>query len=237
MSENDLSFVDFIIKILSVPFGSEILAAVIGGIVTFCVTHFTINKQLKADFQNRLGEKKSEALIKARELIEMTTTYELYSVHPSDNVPEKMDLTCNTFAYPTVMIDKQHLYDFAVMVSDTRRNYEKHLDLKSASYLYILEKYVMNLARFLSTSQCDDDGYKWIGAYIFIDFEKWAKDYDEILVKQLNHPSFTFFAKTGKRWKREKKAVESKYFHGTELEKLYQEAAGHPFTDNSDNNN
>lgn len=211
------------------PFAREVLLVAI----TAIVTHFFDSRKQKNEQKRRyletVGSKISDALVCAREVCVKSRVIEVFmpdgDIHTQD--AKDVDAFRNYAWYPGFMFNKETLADFVNVVTEARAKHEPYLDLISASHLYVLEKYLIDL--LLYVKQNDLYGYlPFVGCAVIIDFQKWERSFDCHLVKQINQPHYKLFSRHGRSWEKAKKMVEKQFLQESELQKLMQGTSEFP---------
>lgn len=110
--------------------------------------------------------------------------------------------------YPAIMNSAKDFIGFTNQVNRARDLYEKYLDYQTAAYLYYMEKYSMNLAKYIADNQ--PLGLQVAGAIFYGDLQKWRKKYDKLIIKKINRQKCRLYSKDGWRWEQAKKDVMNK---------------------------
>lgn len=205
--------------IWDLPFARDIIIVCITAILTHCFAMRKIKKERYTKYQDTVGSKIASALIAVRKIVLSTKTIEMYQ-ESMDNFPaENANAINDIIHYPAFMTDKDTLLKMCRTVSNARGRHEPYLDLISASYLYVFERYLYALALYISNNsfQNNIDG---LGTILIVDIEKLASKFDRHLVKRINQPHYRLFSRHGIMWTFAKRYVEKKYLLNTMLNKL-----------------
>lgn len=220
------------IKYLSdAPFAREVFLVAI----TVILTHFFDSRKQRDEQKRRyletIGSRISDALVCAREVCEKSSTIEVFA--PDGNIRTEKAKDVNAFRnypwYPGFMCDKNTLADFVSMVTEARAKHEPYLDLVSASYLYVLEKYLIDLLLYIKQNDLYDS-LPFLGCAVIVDIQKWERSFDCHLVNQINKPHYKLFSRHGCLWQKAKKDARDKFLQKSELQKLMQGTSEFPIT-------
>lgn len=194
-------------NIVNTKIGVAVVTAVATTILNVIYNMWRMNKDQKMRFENVIGDKVAQALDAVRDLELKINVQEIYQVE--DCLEKKnMDMFNLGAVYPAIMNSVQDFTDFMNQVNKAREEYEKYLDYKTAAYLYYMEKYSMNLAKYIADNQ--PLGLQVAGAIFYGDLQKWQKKYDKLIIKKINRQKCRLYSKDGWRWEQAKKDVMNK---------------------------
>ena len=221
--------IDYLREVWNIPLARDLILI----IATAGITHFLESrkqkKEQKQKFKDVLGEQIAIALSNVRDIVVRTKTMEVYT--EGDTIPTDEANDINAFRnfawYPSFMNDKESLFEFYEQICSLRSKHEQFLDLKSAAYLYGLEKYLMSLALYINKNSLQDL-LPLVGCFVIIDVQKWEKKFDIHLVKQMNKPHYKLFSRHGIRWSVAKWYIEKFFLEKSELHKVMQGTSDFP---------
>lgn len=221
----------YIKQLWDAPFVQEFLLIAITAILThFFETRKQRNEQ-KQRYLESVGSRISDALVCAREICEKTRIIEVFTtdgeIHVEDikstNALQDLPL------YPGFMSNQESLSDFFDAVSEARSKHEPYLDLTSASYLYVLERYLVDLSVFAKNNDLHES-LPFLGCAVIFDIQKWANAFDRHLVKQINKPHYQLFSRNGRCWKKAMGKAKKKFLEESELQKLLHGTSDFPIS-------
>lgn len=219
----------YIKQLWDAPFAQEILLVAI----TAVLTHFFDSRKQRSEQRQRyletVGSSISDALVCAREVCEKARVIEVFTAGDDISVADVKDVDAfRNFAwYPGFMTNKDTFADFVSVITKTRAKHEPYLDLVSASYLYVLEKYLLDLLLYVKKNNLYES-LPFLGCLVIFDIQKWEKAFDGHLVSQINQPHYKLFSRHGRSWEKAKKTVEEKFLNESELQKLMQGTSKFP---------
>ncbi len=132
-------------------------------------------------FENVIGDKVAQALDAVRDLELKIKVQEIYQVEDCFE-KKNIDMFNPGAVYPAIMNSAKDFIGFTNQVNRARDLYEKYLDYQTAAYLYYMEKYSMNLAKYIADNQ--PLGLQVAGAIFYGDLQKWQKKYDKLIIKK-----------------------------------------------------
>ena len=195
---------------------------------TAILTHFFDVRKLKKErhtkYQDKIGESIADALTAVREISLSTKTFEIYEYSIDNSPADNANALADSVYYPAFMANKETFSQMCERVSSAREKHEPYLDLMSAAYLYIFERYLMNLALYAKKYRLQEN-LDVLGLIIIVDVQKWENKFDRHLVKRLNRPHYKLFSRHGWLWKFAKCYVEKKYLLNTELDKIMKSSS------------
>lgn len=191
---------------------TEIIVTIVGAIIssgilnifiTHALTRSALKKEQKVGYENMLGEKIIDALIQVRELELQCNSIELYEPEVVFE-DDEFDGFGNNAIGLTITEDKENFFKFMNEVSKLRRECEMYLGYEEAAMLYYMERYCQEFLHILTQYSVD---IKLAGTIFIVDFQKWQKHYEKILVKRINNPKYKIYDKNKKWWEFAKKRV------------------------------
>lgn len=203
----------------------EIISTIIVAVITsggfnVILTHFLHSKKLKKEqrmgYKNMIGEKISEALLAVRDLELKCSVIEIYEIENELN-NKSFDSFGVLPIYPAITSNDETWFDFFNQVMNARKEYEKYLGFKEASYLYYMERYCENFIHIVGSYKIN---LKEAGAIFVADFQNWQKQYEKLLVKRINNPKYKVYDKNSKRWEYAKEKVMKKLWDRSLLRKF-----------------
>lgn len=218
------SIIDNLRTVWDLPFAREVIL-VVG---TSVITHFFDMRKFKKErhnkYQDKIGENIASALTAVREIVLSTKSIDVYSDSIGYASVDSTKAFSDTLLYPAFMENKDTLLEMCTSVSEARGKHEPYLDLMSAAYLYVFERYLMNLAMYIGKHDYVDE-LDTLGCVLIIDIQKWEEKFDRHLVKRINRPHYRLFSRHGWVWKIAKYYVEKKYLLNTELNAMMKISA------------
>lgn len=210
---------EIIKEILNNEYISKIIIALITGIITHFFTMRKIKREKTIKYKAELGNKIGNAYIELREIISKLTSIEIYTNDNRLPTTDNILIPKQNAVYPSFMSTYNSLCDCLREISNARAKHEDFLDIPSASMLYCLERYLLSLTYYIAeqglVNNCD-----FIGCIAIVDIQKIQRNFDVLLVKRINKPSFKLFYKKSILWKLRKKWVEKLYLEKSYLNKL-----------------
>lgn len=205
--------------LIDVPYLREIALVLLSVFLTHFFETFKLKKEQRIKFQETLGENIATSLTAVRELVLKTKSIEAYDFESYQ--ADDINAFKQFLLYPAFMGDGKTLGDMFSEVLEARRKHEAYLDLKSAAYLYVFEKYLTDLMLYIGQYNLQR-GIDRLGMLIIIDVQKWESSFDKHLVKQINHPHYKIFTRHGWRWNLMKWLIEREFMQKSILNKLMQ---------------
>ena len=213
--------IDCIKYLWDAPFAREVFLVVITAIVTHFFDSRKQRNEQKRRYLETVGSRISDALVCAREICEKTRAIEVFTDDGKLHTENAKDT--NAFRdyawYPGFMTEKETLAEFVSAVAEARAKHEPYLDLVSASYLYVLEKYLFDLLLYVKQNELMKS-LPLLGCAVIFDIQKWEQSFDRHLVKQINQPHYKLFSRHGNSWEKAKKTAEQEFLKESELQKL-----------------
>lgn len=218
----------------NLPFAREVILVGITAMLTHFFSVRKLKKERRTKYQDKIGENIATALTAVREISMSTKTFEIYQYCIDNSPADNANALSDSAYYPAFMANKATFFQMIEMVSNAREKHEPYLDFMSAAYIYVFERYLMNLALYAKKNGLQEN-LNVMGMILIVDIHKWENKFDRHLVKQLNLPHYKLFSRHGWRWKLAKYYVERKYLLNTELDKIMKtsvkmpdESAGDP---------
>lgn len=205
--------------LIDVPYLREIALVLLSVFLTHFFETSKLKKEQRIKFQETLGEKIAASLTAVRELVLKTKSIEAYDFESCQ--ADDINAFKQFLLYPAFMNDGETLGNMFSEVLAARKTHEAYLDLKSAAYLYIFEKYLTDLALYIGQNNLQG-GIDRLGLLIIIDVQKWESAFDKHLVNQINHPHYKLFTRHGWRWNLMKWLIEREFMQKSILNKLMQ---------------
>lgn len=107
------------------------------------------------------------------------------------------------------MLTPQNIEKFISDISELRTNDFDNLGLDSGATLYCLERYFMNLTKYLSVLHPDQ--YPFVGTIIVNDFNKFHSCITKIIYKELNKTRVKFVFHNGFFGNEKRRSINSNY--------------------------
>lgn len=213
--------------LVDVPYLREIALVLLSVFLTHFFETFKLKKEQQLKFQETLGAHIAKSLTSVRELVLKTKSIELYNL--DDYHVEDTNAFKEFIIYPSFMGNGEELGKMFSEVLEARRTYEAYLDLKSAAYLYVFEKYLTDLMLYIGQYSLQG-GIDRLGMLVIVDIQKWESSFDKHLARQINHPHYKVFSKHGQLWRITKWLIEREFLKRTILNKLMKNCLeGLPF--------
>lgn len=218
------SIIDNLRTVWDLPFAKEVILVVGTSVITHFFDMRKYRKERRNKYQDQIGENIASALTAVREIVLSTKGIDVYSDSIGYASIDSTKAFSDTLRYPAFMANKDTLLEMCTSVSEARGKHEPYLDLMSAAYLYVFERYLMNLALYIGKNDCHDE-LGILGCVLIIDIQKWEEKFDRHLVKRINRPHYRLFSRHGWAWKIAMNYVEKKYLLNTELNKIMKISA------------
>ena len=175
----------------------EGLFLIFTNVLTYFFAVRNARKNISLEHQKELGAKIATALTKARSIVAETHEIDVFKKKTVKSLLMTADVFKSTAYYPAFMQNKKTLLTFVEGLSACRAECEPYLDLQSAGYLYVLEKYFLNMAFFIRKYKIEDIDI--LGCLALCDIQKWSRAFDKLLVRQLNKTHHRLYSMQGKR--------------------------------------
>lgn len=215
--------IDYLREVWNVPLARDLVLIFATAIITHILESRNQKKKQTQQFKNILGEQVATSLNRVRNAVVKTKTMEVYT--EDDSIPTDKANDINAFRnfawYPAFMYDADTLSDFYSEICSLRSECEQYLDLRSAAYLYAIEKYLMSLMLYIAKNNLQNYLHL-VGCFVIIDIQKWEKSFDIHLVNQINKPHYKLFSRHGLKWSIAKWYVEKSFLKKTQLHQVMQ---------------
>ncbi|TXW57806.1 hypothetical protein [Enterococcus gallinarum] len=161
-----------------------------------------LRKEQKAKVKSMVGESIFTSLNKYKDTIKSLKV--IAPAFPEEAFNNREEDFFDSFAIvPKIMLNPQSLENFISDLSKLRTNDFDNLGLDSGATLYCLERYFMNLTKYLSPLHPDQ--YPLVGTIIVNDFNKFHSRITKIIYKELNKTRVKYVFHNGFFWKQKKK--------------------------------
>lgn len=210
---------ELIKKLASHTLVQTILVSIVTTLGTCFIANRKIRTEQKANYKSSLGERITTAYLEVKSFLEECIVYEIYDIDNGIIKREGNDITDEPAVYPSFMNDKDSMREFVSKLSNTRKNCEAYVDLKTAAGLLMFEKYIVSLLSFINENDISED-LRFVGGIVYIDIVKWQRDMDEQVIKMLNKPKYKIYSKNGKRWEKIRENAVNKYLKQTALNEM-----------------
>lgn len=198
-----------------------VVAAVISGtVLNGIITHLLYSNKLKQEQRIKgrsiIGDRITEALIKVRDIGYRTGEISLLKNEDWLLPGHDFDFFNGNMDYINIFDTQEALDSFYESVASARREEERYLDLKTASYLYYIERYILQLVDYLHKNQLEDD-YPLVGYVLQNDFINWQLKLENNVVKVINNPKYKLSLNTGRKWQKCQERVQEELWNESVL--------------------
>ncbi|WP_320972198.1 hypothetical protein [Enterocloster bolteae] len=181
-----------------------VVAAVVSStVLSAIVTHLLYARKLRKEQRIRsegiTGEKIVEALYKIRDIELRCCEMKILETEEWLSYGVGLDFFGGTLSYPTIMSSTESLDAFFDMINVARREEERYLGYKTASYLSYMENYILQLVQYLHKNNLDES-YPLAGYVIQKDFIDWQIRTEKNVVNAINSPKYKLSIHTGIKW-------------------------------------
>jgi len=201
----------------------KIIIAVISAFISFVATRFGDIAKIKSEqnigFRTDIGKAVSKALIETRQTVNRLKSIEIYDFTKRLEAGEKIDLLNNPGIYPSIMTDNETYFSFIEAITDVRRECEPYLGCRLSAHIWIMERYLFELAQFIKQNQFGEE-FPTIGAFVIPDLQKWQRETDRLIISSINRVKCRIEVKNGWRWSHAKQVAEKKYWKRSILYKV-----------------
>lgn len=205
------------------PYVHELVLVIVTAVVTHFFESLKQRKEQKIKFRSTIGEQIATALSSVRKLVVNINTIEVFAA--AETIPQNDANNISAFQdfsyYPSFMTNHKTFGQLCDEISLLRKNSEQFLDLKSAAYLYGIEKYLISLMLFIGHNNLQDH-LPFIGCFVIADVQNWEKKFDKHLVKKINKPHYKLFSRHGIKWRITKWYIKKSFLNKSELHKMMQ---------------
>lgn len=126
----------------------------------------------------------------------------------------------NLLFYPAFMSDVQTTSEYFMKVSNARKQYEPYLSNKASAFLYILERYLLEVATFIGENKFQN-ATKGVGIFAHPDLQKIEKAFDDVIINEINKPRYYLESKNTKRYEHMKVTLKKKYIDNSMLMSVF----------------
>ena len=216
----------FLSKLFDLLRYNESFRAIAGSVVliilTAITTHFfdvrKIKEQQKISLQDSVEKRIVEACIAVRDLLLRGRTQEIFDVQRIGKDRFRPTIS-DSAIFPSYANDRDAFLEYALQISETRRLYEPYLSVKSTAFLLIYEQYFLELAHLIGLTSVSNR-IQLIGALTMVDVQKIRKDFDDVLIKEINRPTPLLESKNTRKYEKLKETYRSKYIDQSVLMKI-----------------
>lgn len=196
-----------------------IITAILGsGILSTLISHLLYTQKLKKEqlmkSENGIGRKMITALESAQELMEELNFIEIFEAEDKFKDPNFRAVDGDVF-YPTIMGDNESLLKFHTAIRQFREKYERYIDCKTALYIVLLDRYVMQLLLF--SSQFEEKYWPRLGTIFIGDFKRISHKCEKRLIRRINKQKYKMEYHNGIKWKILRKSALVKMWEKTIL--------------------
>lgn len=164
--------------------------------------------------ENGIGRKMITALESAQELMEELNFIEIFEAEDKFKDPNFRAVDGDVF-YPTIMGDNESLLKFHTAIRQFREKYERYIDCKTALYIVLLDRYVMQLLLF--SSQFEEKYWPRLGTIFIGDFKRISHKCEKRLIRRINKQKYKMEYHNGIKWKILRKSALVKMWEKTIL--------------------
>lgn len=199
---------------LFLNFMIAIVSAIVGGGVTHFYEGKKLKKEQKLRFEDMVGERVAESLLKIRD-IELKASYvEIYNAEEEFRNPNQtFDFLNGGARYLSIFNDWKSYNDFLDSIRFARQNYEKDVDCETAALLVFIERYLCQLSLYMHSFK-NEKLLPTLGTIFMCDIQNWQIKFDELLVKKINSHQCKLESHLTKKYQeKRKKLVEEPWKH------------------------
>ena len=180
-----------------------IITAILGsGILSTLISHLLYTQKLKKEqlmkSENGIGRKMITALESAQELMEELNFIEIFEAEDKFKDPNLRAVDGDVL-YPAIMGDSESLRKFHTAIRQFREKYERYIDCKTALYIVLLDRYVMQLLLF--SSQFEEKYWPRLGTIFIVDFKRISHKCEKRLIRRINKQKYKMEYHNGIKWK------------------------------------
>ena len=196
-----------------------IITAILGsGILSTLISHSLYTQKLKKEqlmkSENGIGRKMMTALESAQGLMEELNFIEIFEAEDKFKDPNFRAVDGDVL-YPTIMGDSESLRKFHTEIKQFREKYERYIDCKTALYIVLLDRYVMQLLLF--ASQFEEKYWPRLGTIFIVDFKRISHKCEKRLIRRINKQKYKMEYHNGIKWKILRKSALVKMWEKTIL--------------------
>ena len=180
-----------------------IITAILGsGILSTLISHLLYTQKLKKEqlmkSENGIGRKMITALESAQELMEELNFIEIFEAEDKFKAPNCRAVDGDVL-YPAIMGDSESLQKFYTAIRQFREKHERYIDCKTALYIVLLDRYVMQLLLF--SSQFEEKYWPRLGTIFIVDFKRISHKCEKRLIRRINKQKYKMEYHNGIKWK------------------------------------
>lgn len=209
---------DFFVKIFqSIKIDNTIFGVIFGAFITYWFGILKMKKDRRLEYEKNIGLRISESLYEIREVEQLANAQERYDLVKDTDIPTFLE-SKGFYIYPAIFTNAQTISDFFMTINDARSKHEIYLSYKLSAYLLYMDRYLMELALFMKEFKEKD--YPYLGLLLMLDIQKWQRDFDKAIVREINKNKLLLSSKTGWKWEFHKSRIDKKYWDGSVLKKI-----------------
>lgn len=201
----------------------QIITGLITSIVTLAGGYLIYGPKLKieqkTEFQKRIGEKKAEALLKLKEIINDCEQYDLFAEEEEFSRNMLIGIYKNAPRYSSIMSDHESFNTFLDKLTAFRKNEEQYLDREAAAIVLYLYKYLFELLNFMNVYY-PHVPIAVLGTFVCLDLGTWAKEADEIVIRDINAAKTDMESHKGDKWEETKDSIYKRLYDNCLLKRL-----------------
>lgn len=161
-----------------------------------------LRKEQKAKVKSMIGESIFKSLTEYKNKMKKLDV--IAQAFPEEEYQEEKADFFDSFAIiPEIMLSPENIDNFVSDISNLRTNDFDNLGLDTGATLYCLERYFMNLTRYLS--KLHPDQFSLVGTVLINDFQKFYTCITKLIHKELNQTRVRYVSHNGFFWERKKK--------------------------------
>lgn len=199
-------------QIINLVAAAVISSTVLNGIITHLLYTRKLKKEQRVRAEGVTGDKILEALFRIRDIELKCCEMELLEKEDWLLDGNRLNFFNYDLCYPAIMNDSKSLDLFFDMINSARREEERYLDYKTASYLAYMESYILSLIEYLYNNKLEDV-YPLVGYVFQRDFMKWQTSIEKNVVKVINSSKYKLNTKIGRKWISNQKRIRKKMWN------------------------
>lgn len=199
---------------------NTLISVVVGGLVTYGITVIRDKRERKVEYEKSIGSNIADSLYAVREIVQKANEIEIYGLEEDLELKRVQANLADHAIYPAIFNDGEALSNFFGLMNQARADHEIYLSYRTSSYLFYITNYLIELMKFIAKIGVVD--YHLLGALLVVDIQKWQKDFDKVLVKEINKNKLKLVSKTGFLWEKNKKKVLKDYWDKSLLKELIE---------------
>lgn len=202
----------------------KIIIAAISGFIGVMFTHIfyksKLKKEQKVRFDNVVGDRIADSLIKIRDIELISSTIEIYDINGLlSKKGSKTDFLNEGPRYLAIFNDWKTYNDFMHKITEVRQTLERDVDCEVALYLVFIERYLYQLSTYMSEFR-DEKLLPVLGTIFTLDIQKWQMSFDKVLIKKINSHICKLESHDGIKWKIKRKRIVEKPWKESILQML-----------------